>query len=374
MSNIPFCTALSLTFQLLLSMQLIINQLKESQSNANSLALQVADMTRHIEESNAQRDKEAAAQGKNKAVTAAQANQLPQVPDMSDWSPSVAEFHRRVQEKRARTRLLFDGLCKERQKLGTGPPNNRSKKRQADVKSSSDDDSSQGSQQHCSSKSSTDDEQQNVYTVQDFVKKRTNKKTGIPEIQVRWQGHRKLSWEPEENLRSDLGNEEVDKMLEEMEASQEKQQPQKVSENIIGVLFSLYCMLLHRCPTLMHHTFLPLHQQQTSPSPSLPTTITELCRQQHNKATTFVTETDPKYCRYPYYLHNLSCNSCATAFVCSLTKSADGQDNVKEYKPSLKNPVYRCLGSTRGCKIALCKSCYAQLPSERHRGGAEHHH
>ena len=64
------------------------------------------------------------------------------------------------------------------------------------------------------------DEEEEVFTIQKFVKCRIQ--WGIAEIQVMWEGSDEMTWEPEENLRADLGDKMVDKMMMEMRKMQQQ--------------------------------------------------------------------------------------------------------------------------------------------------------
>jgi len=157
----------------------------------------------------------------------------------------------------------------------------------------------------------------------------------------------------------------VDDMMVEMRQMQQ--------ENMVSVVLKVDDRTgILRILSNNHNIMLPLQKmpsQSTTQAPSKQSPLKlmnegmQFCLQEHELAIAYEPEDDSTYCRAPYFLYNVKCKGCGKQFVERLT------DESSEYKPSTKNAVYKCIGSTRGCKITLCKNCYVKLPMTKHRGG-----
>jgi hypothetical protein len=125
----------------------------------------------------------------------------------SSWSTPVKEWHRLVKERREQNRAKMVEIEREKKKFDVIASSTKRKAVQEWDNSSSE-------------KSVGGDEEEEVFTIQKFVKCRIQQ--GIAEIQVMWEGSDEMTWEPEENLRADLGDKMVDKMMMEMRKMQQQ--------------------------------------------------------------------------------------------------------------------------------------------------------
>jgi hypothetical protein len=93
---------------------------------------------------------------------------------------------------------------------------------------------------------------------------------------------------------------------------------------------------------------------------STDTTVTKPpCDYPHNNLTSFRQETNSAFCKDGFYLDEMGCQDCNGKFHYKNNGNIDGQLWVK---PSLKTPVFVCIGNTEDCEcqFAYCSNCCAK--------------
>jgi len=209
-------------------------KLKESESNVRTLQQQLADIEKEKHDREALIDESLVAQAKKKIskgkkdhgqkeamLDSTAAERDGDVCMQSSWSTEVKEFHHHCQEKQEQNRAKMSKIEREKKKFDVITSSAKCKAMQEWDNSSSE-------------KSVGGDEEEEVFTIQKFVKCRIQQ--GIAEIQVMWEGSNDITWEPEENLRADLGDKMVDKMMMEMRKMQQQKMVSVMMRMTLGTV------------------------------------------------------------------------------------------------------------------------------------------
>jgi hypothetical protein len=155
--------------------------------------------------------------------------------DMRPMNEEQIEFHRRCKEKRAALALKMAEIDRDakrqyeeifgKQEVQVSQKAKRKKKGKADVKQTKEDSAHKKDEggdevaltsdalSVCNGDDNLGAPEEAVYIIERFLKLKTVQ--GKVSVLVRWEGGEN-TWEPEDHLRNDLGNETVDDMIREM--------------------------------------------------------------------------------------------------------------------------------------------------------------
>ena len=211
-------------------------QLKESQSNVQALQQQIIDIEMNEQKATTEADEAIVVQAKkklkkmkkNKEHEDSDQMMAPNLPPMTD---EQIAFHQRCKEKWARNAKKMDEITREyeamfgkQKKKGPKKPSTRKKKGSAvekikatqvylETKDNGEDEGTKSSEVSSNADDGGGAEDDEVYVVESFIKCKSTH--GKISFLVRWEGG-DTTWEPEGNLRNDLGDEIVNEMIIEM--------------------------------------------------------------------------------------------------------------------------------------------------------------
>ena len=87
----------------------------------------------------------------------------------------------------------------------------------------------------------------------------------------------------------------------------------------------------------------------------------EACKMKHQFQTNYKPEENAGYCKPPHYLAGKMCaGGCSGLFTHDIKSARNEVGGQLFIKPTIKQPVWTCVGQEKGCSHALCSLCFCK--------------
>lgn len=163
------------------------------------------------------------------------------------------------------------------------------------------------------------------YIIKCFLQKRVYKR--VKEILIEWEGYDDQTWEPEKNVRHDLGAKnfkELNDLFESTVLENEKNNKQQI-DNVSNDIKNTKAKKKKPCDVI------------------------------HN-IKSYIVEEDSRSCKINRFLYNTSCICCKKKFVFK-KKSAVLSDEIL-INDKGNNGAHHCKNAKHGCKEIMCHACW----------------